>query len=119
MNSDSLFYMCEIAAALFLGALDIVVGAMFIYAYVRCRRIFLLLLCAGSLVFGLSTLYTALVSYMALIHVNVLSPTVLHLLAWGYLLVMPGAGVVSFIGTVLLLRFILSLLQPRRDLTNR
>ena len=118
MDPDSVFLVFEIAAALLLAILNAILVAMFIYAYVRSRQFCFVLLCAGSFVFGLSMFYTVAICYVALTHTQLIPQSLMRVAAWIYILVTPVAGVVSFIGSVLLLRFVLPLYK-NKDLTMR
>ena len=112
MDTDAVFFTFEIAAAALLGVLSAVLAVMYAYAYVRYRRLFFLLLCVASFIFALTSIYTISMCSLQLTHTSMFSRNAMHLMAWAYIVVSPVAGTISFVGAVLLLRFVLSQL-PR------
>jgi hypothetical protein len=103
------FLSAELAASMLMGVLDIVLTALAMYAYARCRQSLFLLLAAGTLAFVLTNFYAAMLTYSALTHTTIFSPAVAHFVAIRCVIVSPIAGIVLFAGTVLLSRFTLRL----------
>jgi hypothetical protein len=103
------FLSVELAASILMGVLDIVLTALAIYAYARCRQSLFLVLAAGTLAFVFTNFYAAMLTYSALTRTTIFSPAVAHFFATCYVIVSPIAGIVLFAGTVLLIRFTLGL----------
>jgi hypothetical protein len=109
VESPSVFLLSEFVAAALGAFLDVAMAAIFIYAYTRCSRFFFIVLCVGALAFAFTSSYAALLTYSALVHADVFSVSVARFLVRVYILVVPVASLVSFVGTVLLVRFTLKL----------
>jgi hypothetical protein len=97
-----------------MGVLDIMLTALAIYAYARCRRSLFLILAAGTLAFVFTNFYAATVTYSALTRTTMFSPAVARLLAACYVIFNPLAAVLLFVGTALLIRFTLGLYERTR-----
>jgi len=119
MSSDTVFLIVEASAALLLAALAVVTVAVFLYAYMRCRQLLFLVLCVGSIVSAFGGLYIAGICYQALTHVRLLPASVMYVIGWADVVVIPIGGVISFIGSVLLVRSFLRLYSQAGDLTKR
>jgi hypothetical protein len=72
------FLSAELAASMLMGLLDIVLTALAMYAYARCRQSLFLLLAAGTLAFVLTNFYAAMLTYSALTRTTIFSPAVAH-----------------------------------------
>src|SRR4029450_13238507 len=97
-----------------MAVLDAILAITFIWTYTRCQRLCFLLLCAGALIFTLINVYAAAICYSALTHPPVLSTPAMPLVTCSYLIMNPVAGIVSCIGTILLLRFTLKLYATQK-----
>jgi hypothetical protein len=104
----------EIAAGLIMAVLDAILAITFIWTYTRCQRLCFLLLCAGALIFTLINVYAAAICYSALTHTTLLPTPSMHLVTSVYIIMNPVAAIVSFIGTILLLRFTLKLYATQK-----
>lgn len=114
VESPSVFLLSEFVAAAFGAFLNVVMAAIFIFAYIRCSRFFFIVLCVGALAFAFTNSYAALLTYSALVHADMFPVTVARFLVRVYILVVPVASLVSFVGTVLLVRFALKLCRAER-----
>jgi hypothetical protein len=109
VDSPSVFLLSEFVCAAFGVFLNVVMAAIFIYAYMRCCRLFFIVLCVGALALAFTDSYAALLIYRALVHADLFPVPITHFLDRVYILVVPVAGLISFVGTVLLVRFTLKL----------
>lgn len=114
MDSPSVFFSVEIAAAAVMAVLDAVLAVMFVWAYTRCQRLCFLLLCVATFIFALINIYAAAISYSALTHNTLLPAPTMQLVTSVYIFMNPVAAIISFIGTVLLLRFTLKLYATQK-----
>jgi len=109
MESESVFLGSEFVAALLSVVLGLSLGGIFIYAYMRCRRFFFILLCIAALCSAFANSYAALLIYSALTHAAVFATPIGHFLTRAYVILGPAANLIGFVGTVLLVRFALRL----------
>ena len=107
-TEDVVFFTCKIAIGLLLATLDAVLTVMFAHAYRRSRRLFFLLFAVSAFVSGLMNLYDCAQIYAALAHITIFPRLVLHVIAWTYVSVDPFVSIISFVGSILMIRFVLS-----------
>ena len=109
MPSPTVFLLSEFAAGAFGVILDVVLAGVFVYAYTRSRQTFFLVLCVGSLAFAVQSAYGATLVLSGLMHAQFFSSSMSRVLTWLYVAITPLAGLISFVGTILLVRFSLKL----------
>jgi hypothetical protein len=109
MPSDTVFLLSEFGAGAFGVILDLALTGIFIYAYSRSRQRFFLVLCVGSLAFALQNGYGATLVLSDLMHAQFFSSSMSRVLTWFYVIITPLAGLITFVGTVFLVRFSLKL----------
>jgi len=108
MEFLKLLHSAEFAGAALLTLLDTVLVAVFIYAYWRSRKGLFLLLTVGNLTSLYMNAFAMVVAIYGATHVRLFSPPTIRVLTSLYMFVGASGGVLSFIGTVLLVRFALS-----------
>jgi len=114
MPSPTVFLLSEFAAGVFGAILNVAIAGVSAYAYSRSRQWFFLALCVGSLAFALQNAYGATLVLSGLMHVEIFSRSVTGVLTWLYVAITPLAGLISFVGTILLVRFSLKLYKPQQ-----
>ena len=114
MPSPTVFLVSEFAAGALGVILDVALAGVFVYAYTRSRQAFFLILCAGSLAFALQNAYGATLVLSGLMHTQFFPSAVSEVLTWLYVAVTPLAGLISFVGTILLVRFTLKLHRSKQ-----
>src|SRR5262245_30580463 len=105
MPSPTVFLLSEVAAGAFGVVLDLALAGIFIYAYTRSRQRLFLILCAGSLAFALQNAYGAILVLSDLVHAQFFSSSISGVLTWLYVIITPLAGLITFVGTIFLVRF--------------
>jgi hypothetical protein len=112
--SPTVFLLSEFAAGALGIILNIAIAGVSVYAYSRSRQWFFLALCVGSLAFALQNAYGATLVLSGLMHVQIFSASVSVVLTWLYVAVTPLAGLISFVGTIFLVRYSLKLYKPQQ-----
>jgi hypothetical protein len=105
VDSPSIFLFCELAAAALGAALQLVLALVFIYGYVRCGRLFFLILCVGAVGFVVINSYAALLVYSALVRTPILPAPIMRGLTALYVAAFPVAEITTLVGMILLVRF--------------
>jgi hypothetical protein len=97
----------DIAAAALMALLDVVMIVLFLYAYLRLRRGFFLVLAIGSVALAAANILTGSIYIYAATKLKVIPLTIVE--ATYVLQIMCGicGAILFFIGTVLLIRFVL------------
>ena len=105
MPSPTVFLLSEFAAGAFGAILDVALAAVFVFAYSRSRQPFFLVLCVGALAFAMQNAYGVSLVLSDLMHVQIFPSSVMRVLTFIYVAINPLAGLISFVGTILLVRF--------------
>ena len=103
-----MFLLSEFAAGAFGAVLNVAMAVVFVYAYTRARQSFFLILCLGALAFAVQNAYGATLVLAGLMHAQIFQPFVMRILTSMYAIT-PVAALISFVGTILLVRFSLKL----------
>ena len=109
MPSPTVFLLSEFAAGVFGVILNVVIAGVFVYAYTRSRQTFFLVLWLSSLAFAVQNAYGATLVLSGLMHAQFFSSSVARVLTSLYAAITPLAGLISFVGTIFLVRFSLKL----------
>ena len=109
MPSPTVFLLSEFAAGAFGAVLNVAMAVVFVYAYTRARQSFFLILCLGALAFAVQNAYGATLVLAGLMHAQIFPPFVMRILTSMYVAITPVAALISFVGTILLVRFSLKL----------
>ena len=107
-TEDVVGFTCQLADGLLAAAVDAVLAVMFAHAYRRSKRLFLLLFAVAAFAAALMHVYGSAQTYGTLTHTALFPRFMTHVIAWSSIVVIPVAGIISFTGSVLLVRFILS-----------
>jgi hypothetical protein len=107
--SPTVFLLSEFSAGAFGVVLNLAIAGVSVYGYARSRQWFFLILCVGSLAFALQNAYGATLVLSGLMHVQIFSSSVSSVFTWLYVAITPLAGLISFVGTIFLVRFSLKL----------
>ena len=109
MDSQSIFLISELAAAALGAVLQVVLAIVFVFAYVRCQRWFFLILCLGAVGFVVINSYAALLVYSAFVRAPVFPAPIMRVLTTFYIGAFPVVEIMTFVGTILLVRFAVGL----------
>ena len=104
----TLLHSAEFASAALLAFLNIALVAVLSYAYWRSRRGLFLLLLAGNLADLYMNAFAMVIAIYGATHLRLFSPPTMRVLSSFYMFVGATGGVLSFIGTILLVRLGLS-----------
>jgi hypothetical protein len=97
----------DIAASALMALFDVVLLALFLRAYLRSRRGFFLVLAVGSLALAVANILTGSIYVYAATRLRVIPIAIVEATYVLQIMCVICGGILSFIGTVLLIRFAL------------
>lgn len=108
MDFITLLQSAAFACTALLALFDVALIAIFLYAYGRSRRVLFLLLAVANLAFLYMNALAMVIAIYDATHVRLVSPPIMRVLSSVYVFVGAFGGVLSFIGTIFLIRLALS-----------
>jgi hypothetical protein len=109
VDFNTLSVSSEFVTATVMAFLDTLLILVLLYAYWRCRRGAFLVLGVGAVTFLYMNVCAGLMLLFSLAHVTAFPPPVMRVLMTSYTFVGPFGGLMWLVGTVLLVRYVLSL----------